>query len=944
MPYGFGEKIKAQFSAPLALLPRLGLQRQVYFLRLCLAAVTAIAFSALAYVCFPHLPFVKELTNSGGIYYDKSKIRDLSIIGISLLIQSLSFIFVFFLSARESEARSKIKFANPNLEYLFYFVLAGALLSAAGALGRLADAAVFLLFALGAATLHGSFRERWASAFATVFMLAALGAWTANNFGVQNVRVTLLVGYVALTALAVATHERTSALTIAYGIAGLGVAVAASLIAPTFWLPAGARVTPLDALVWALSLVAAVQVINWLRIRAAGTWRDAPLLPLAIALALVTTQRANVSFLPADDYHFSEPLLAVRALADGGLFSTFFTAHGLIDAAGILGPWLLGDASATGIVIGQTYAFYFATVLTGWLLFRFCGPLVGVLLLASLGILLGNFLAVLVVVAIVATASIRNDVLFGAVLAGAVAASVFLLNGTGVATALPSAFMAVFLFRDWTVPSLLRTLAGGAACGLALVLLLWRQIGGELFFLSTAADTNLFVYGNNFVPAPGFRVSRLLQMGATLLFALTPALGFALLARPKQVATWADAGRLALALAPLVAFVLLFTPYAMGRLDHNIYRGYLATSLILVAMAVWIAAPGLKRYFPHIDGRVVGLTQGILAFLLMLTAAPVPNALQRWSNLPLLVAQRAAASPADAALPTLGMAKLEPVGMSRLLAVKAVVEHVLKPGETFFDLTNRNALYFYLERPVPVPIASTYNAAPRAFQARDLDSFKDDPPPLVLAGVDSYEHDGYSLPLRAFQIYRYVLAHYTPFQVGAYTYGVRSDLVDRLKGLTLAGASADMETWSAAFHLTELNRLPSAWGRSLGKLLGQLRPDTVPLQSMATGTPEGAALSWTYAIPTMAPPERYGVLALDVACANGTQMPRVVVSWRGGQEAFSPQWSLTFEASFPLNLVPLDSSPRWLLAPSVAEIRITVEPPSNCGAISLGDVRLMGRT
>jgi hypothetical protein len=342
--------------------------------------------------------------------------------------------------------------------------------------------------------------------------------------------------------------------------------------------------------------------------------------------------------------------------------------------------------------------------------------------------------------------------------------------------------------------------------------------------------------------------------------------------------------------------------------------------------------------------------------------------------------------------------------------VKSVADALLSPGESFFDASNRNALYFYLDRRPPVAITSVYNSAPRRLQQATLDDLGVSNPPLILVDVDARLGDGISLPLRAHSIYRHLVSRYVPFRRQGHIYAVRADLaqrvhevhdfskgrlpsvapsgwpawvgdqmpgkepltdsetMDRIQSIAerehafeSAGAvgqgrfysHSDVELWAEAFHVTDLGRVPSAWGRSVRRLGSQLHTELLNVDIVDTQDLErphdnaqawyrvtGKAPQWRYKLPMNIDPQRHGILSLNASCAGSQARPKLQVFWSAHNEPFTPSRSVRFEASFHINLVPVDSSPRWSLASAVEDIRIDLLNPDDCKSMLLGAVQL----
>jgi hypothetical protein len=487
---------------------------------------------------------------------------------------------------------------------------------------------------------------------------------------------------------------------------------------------------------------------------------------------------------------------------------------------------------------------------------------------------------------------------------------------------------------------------------------------------------------------------------------------------------------------PVTLFALLMNSYATARLDDSAPRAMITSCILLAFLPMWLTI---------ISGKKQGSTlSAAICALLLLVAAPSTSAIVSGSTL--LPPAPVAPSPAiSKLLPRTGAGAYDKPHVQRLETVARTVNAVLDPGETFLNLTNRNGFYFYFERPNPVPVASTYNAAPFAFQRQFIAALGDTPPPLALVSIDNFEHDGMGLPLRAHSIYEYVLRHYTPFVRDGYVFAIRKDLVSRLERLpvqqrhfrllnvtdsnwtkgiaygenakrwsfavthdaslslrigdrllfsdgverrvakveglnvitepSLLLAKPDNEEvlsfviadrivqplsapqiWAQAFPLRDLNRTPSAWGRSLNRLASSLQPvpTQLTLAAMHDAKPidgesdtyelTGRDPQLVYRLDKAQSPKEAGLLELSVSCTGFSVSPRVQVFWRGVDQNFAEERSVTFEASNPLNIIPLNSTPEWTFAADVTNIRVDISNPETCKTVQLKDLSLLQRS
>jgi hypothetical protein len=306
---------------------------------------------------------------------------------------------------------------------------------------------------------------------------------------------------------------------------------------------------------------------------------------------------------------------------------------------------------------------------------------------------------------------------------------------------------------------------------------------------------------------------------------------------------------------------------------------------------------------------------------------------------------------------------VEPPHVARLQAERAFLDRVLEPGETYLDLTGRQAQYFYLERRPAVEVGATYNLVAEAQQLRAIEALRRRPPPVVLVSADNILHDGGPASLRAPLVYRHVLL--TPgFEVVStdrLVWLVRADRVQRLAG---AGAwrvapidDAPASPLHAVFRPPSLDSIPASWGRSAATLEGRMRLVRVLGEGRAgppAGTVEAAAASPDPARARGSlrldvsdgrlDGRDAGILSLDLRCPRAARLPPFVrVRWAGARHGESDVALLRFSAWEGHLMVPLDAAPAWLLARDLRSLRLELEDPNACTSFEVTNARLYQR-
>lgn len=990
-----------------------------------LVLILLAATLAMIALLSPHLGYIRELTVGGGAIQDSDKLRDILLVPIAVAYQ-LALVAVLALAA-----------VNLNKVGFLAFIVISALAIIAVFLN--AGWGVLLILTLLAAMGISAYRThaaQWQELSGHLLISSIAIALILNRGIGSGAYLSFASGLLTVSLLAVFAPRGVIA-----GLSIVGTVVVAGALlmsAPFLWLGlADARISVLDV-VHALFAIAALSS-GW---RAA--WRmhghgDVVMPAAATALAILVLLAPQVPshYLPTDDYHFGEMLLAAEALFHGGAwFTGFFSPHGLSDAGGAAVAWLLNDATGSGIAIAERLWLWYAAALLAWLLVHRIGPLPAVAIMIVLPIEQNEYLIqtkylllCLNLVLVTEAMAMRPAVLGG--LFGTVVAfvGVFLNPGFGATAAVVGALTGSALQYRTGRRSLVAFLAGCGLSALALVAVFQDEVAGQLHFLAVSTATNLTIYGNG-------ETSTIFKYPAHFTFALGPLLALAAAAGRIPVGAPMRAGAIMLAalVVPFAVYALIINSYASARLDATAMRAVGVSAGMLVLLPVYLSLTFGR-------GRNA-LRASLLSIALLIGGGPsMPSVRDNKPLLPPSPFQTSAPIARD--IPELGSGHATPEQLAMIREVKRVTDALLLPGETFINLTNRSALYFYLNRRNPVPIASIYNAAPRAFQVAFLTAIKDDPPPLALVEINNINHDGLSVPLRSHHIYDFVLKHYKPFTQGPYIYAIRKDLAERLDQLppvkpgfdfavadytdenwkngiaiganarhwsftlpkslagkigvgdelvfsdgvtrrvvraenvkvlseptlALAGDGSMPATrfsvsksdflsgnlWARAFHRSELYRIPSAWGRSIDDLLGEMQPTDVTLRVKQLSNLEHAGVDpesfkvtgtdpfWTFVPSRAIRPADAGLLQFRIHCSYSNDRPKVQVFWRSSAESFSQSASFIFEASSEQNLVPLDASPYWSLLPDIAEIRVDIANPKSCSSVELRDLALFRR-
>lgn len=520
---------------------------------------------------------------------------------------------------------------------------------------------------------------------------------------------------------------------------------------------------------------------------------------------------------------------------------------------------------------------------------------------------------------------------------------------------------------------------GRMAIGFSLILLLLLGLTplglmllGALRYGAEQSSLNSIAYGvgwslsqgtNTFLSYPLWELVRSLWIVVSALLGLLIYQSFL---NPNKVARQ----RFLAFAVPLFFLTVLLIPRAAGRIDPGSPSRLGVASVWAVCLVLPII---LLTAFGQRGRSVTLIAVAILGGLLGSTMDLLPS-IERLMQHPVQVVTVASPDVVDgqkSGLPNLHRAVVQPAHLQLLQEMKTLFGILLQPGETYLDITSRNARYFYLGYPSPKRLTAADNMVHSNQQLRALQEIQVNPPPLVLASTDQARPEGQGVPLRTHLLYRHVAQNYIPFAQGRFILMIRPDQRDRLTALTASSGSQEfppdlligddpntrLALLDRTFRVTDLVRIPSSWGKSLGSLQSKLVPmqDISPKiqPSLHSITPAG---SDRYQVTGDKPTVTFnlssfnlqgrnaGLLALQFSCKRRSKT-RVALSWQSQDEP-RPNSAARLEMTLKngQQLVPLDIAPRWLLAKDIKFIQFELLDPASCPKFSLSELKLYQRS
>lgn len=266
-------------------------------------------------------------------------------------------------------------------------------------------------------------------------------------------------------------------------------------------------------------------------------------------------------------------------------------------------------------------------------------------------------------------------------------------------------------------------------------------------------------------------------------------------------------------------------------------------------------------------------------------------------------------------IPALGTGLMSPSLIVLVKPVHDLVDSVLADDETYLDLTERNANYFYLRRPVPVESGAVATMATRGMQTRSIARLRADPPPLVLVDAGYTSGQPFPPPLRTPLLYRTLMDELAAGRYDVWTDGTLTALIapGRAPSPTLPVAEG-IARLDGIWGRPKLDRLPTAWGASADTIADDLEPLAATI-SLNDGRSVAVALERPGAID---------FLGLTLSCMG--EADPATITWAAGAQ--TP--SFIFSPSTGLALLPLDIWPSQALTPAARTGRFTLSLPPAC--------------
>ncbi|WP_020564246.1 hypothetical protein [Methylosarcina fibrata] len=710
---------------------------------------------------------------------------------------------------------------------------------------------------------------------------------------------------------------------------------------------------------------------RWLQAERSGqllSYRDmlspASLYPIAVYTGCFFFSWATFSF-AIDDFHIGEQLLPWQQIVDFGKLPYFDFApiHGLMALAyGGLNAWFYDGTVATfpqamllltALFIGLSF----------WSIYSFQGPWPALLLSPLLGIAPNRLLCLVPVLLLFSRLLSGNRRVAAWLPLWLLFALLSVLYNVPVGAGLILGSLPLVLYRGWLDFSdnkawikFFLLLASASVPGIVLVTPLRHIAGGFLHFILDNASTNTAANGVGILQMDlrphdiGFAATQFQWVFLKLSWIIFIIGAVTLLLRTLVEQNRRPEPRyiVLLALIPLTFFVI--GKWSMERISPGdfIYRdgalSFLSLTFFLPLLQGGFGTESTRSRRHLALALIIGITTSVagvtLDYRALLVNPTVTEAIDDKNSL---------VSGKEIGLPRLGKLFADPQRIEDLQSLRKAIALYLEPGETFLDLSNRSALYYYLDLPVPVVYSADYVAANTKSLGRMIEQIKENPPPLALI-APRLVYDGGPASLRSYLLYKELVSSYVPRVIGKYTFLIRADRIGTADRKTLPES---LDILDPVFRAGDLQAIPNAWGRSWRQLkdrfttIRPMKPTAIyHFTRTETGVyrPTGDDPYFMFDIsPYPLAGKEADFLLIDYACARNPAAPEPILElyWNTENDPQSEKTVLRFFGSGKKALIPMGAQPRWLLAERIVSFRLDLLDPNSCRELRLNSVELL---
>jgi hypothetical protein len=389
-------------------------------------------------------------------------------------------------------------------------------------------------------------------------------------------------------------------------------------------------------------------------------------------------------------------------------------------------------------------------------------------------------------------------------------------------------------------------------------------------------------------------------------------------------------------LLALLIMTIALIPRSAGRIDPDGFSRPFIASAILILTGVPILI------FPTLLSQTTRIRFVLMASIIFGIFGSHESQLARMMQIPVQILHQPAQTVSNTGLYGVGENVLmDEAQVSRQRAIKEVLVALLNSQESYYDVTNHNSDYSFQGRPSPITDTAFYNTPTASQQLKLIEQLEEKRVPLALISANNILHDGGTLPLRAFWIYRYLLENYIPFEDNSgYVWMIRKGEETRLIDTRyhIGRKQEQSLLLEKAFGQYELLGLPASWGNSYGALIKKL-DNPIDLMEITTNISQGDRVGddvgqWTISgkkpsinvnFPTKANSDFLFLETVQNSC-HGT----ISLSWKNNFTNETQISSFSFQNISDKFFIPVSASPSWYMSPSVNAISITFYPKTEC--------------
>ncbi|MEK6531345.1 MAG: hypothetical protein AABZ23_02485 [Deltaproteobacteria bacterium] len=660
-----------------------------------------------------------------------------------------------------------------------------------------------------------------------------------------------------------------------------------------------------------------------------------------------------------DDFHLGEQLIPWQQVFEFGKtpYVDFAPIHGLTSLSyGFINDFFYDGTVATFPFAVMAMAAV-AVALAFVSVFFYAGPVAALMLTPFTGVIWDRLMFFVPAVLLMLNPRlIARGRLWLVVWPFAVALSMFL--NTAVGSGVVIGTIPLFVYMLWKADRQWLKYYIAATAGFTVLMLIIpqtrRMISGYIHFVLDNASTNTIAnavgifqaayspqgYGLGAVPFQwnALRLSWILAAFVSVVF-------FLQMRRDDKEASRRDLWLSAL--LPIMLFVI--GKWALNRVDATLLSrtGNLSYIAIAVFLPIMLSGMFVKR---PLNSRGI-LISALIAGLMLVAASFQHPQYKVWFARPFapepVGGDISLVDGEDIGMPRIGRVFAQKARIEELKRVKAAVSGYLGPEETFLDLTNRSALYFFLDKPVPVLYSADYVPANHASHESMLRQIRQVMPAVVLAHP-RIPHDGGPASLRSYVIYRELIDNYIPERADEYILLLRPDKVQAAKKPAKEPA---IELLDAVFRAAELQAIPNVWGRSWNKLkkrftvLGSIKPGALyNFKEEAAGAyaPVGPDPRISLGIEGLGFKGRdIDYILLEYSCVGKQGNPVLELYWSTDMEQMSEKTVVRFNGNGKKALIPVGAQPRWRIAGLIKDMRIDLGDPNTCKTLNIGNVSLL---